>query len=70
MENGNPELKYINAAFVGKQTKGSHLKEITPEKSCHGLKTPALPTDIRLIKRLLHQFLITPVLLILKVFTP
>jgi len=60
MENGNPELKYINAAFVGKQTRGSHLKRLN-EKS--------LWEERKFLKRLIQYFLVTPLLFLLKVFS-
>lgn len=61
MENGNPDLKYINAAFVGKQTKGSHLKKRLSIKSFWA--------ERKLLKRLIQYYLITPILFFLKVFT-
>jgi len=60
MENGNPELKYINSAFVGRQTGGSHLKRLNKK---------SLWAERNFLKRLIQYFLVTPLLFILKVFT-
>lgn len=60
MENGNPELKYINAAFVGRQTGGSHLKRLSGK---------SFWAERKFLKRLLRYCLITPFLFFLKVFS-
>lgn len=59
MENGNPDLKYINAAFVGRQTRGSQLKRLTRK---------SLWEERKFLKRLIQYSLIAPLLFFLKVF--
>ncbi len=60
MENGNPELKYINAAFAGKQTGGSYLKR---------LNAKSLWAERKFLKLLLKYCLVTPLFFFLKIFT-